>query len=123
MRIFGSFLAAPLVAPVVVALMLWGSGDPVPFPGFYVAAGAVAYLCTFVLGVPALLMFQAWGVRSMSAYLAGGSFLGLFPAALLGFLLESAWLAFAVVLAAAVEAVVFRAIRGGESNIALEPTG
>ncbi len=77
MRVFLAFTISPVICPPVAFVLLAGLGMENPLPGFLVAALAVAYVATIVIGIPTYFMFKRWKFTSLRSYVIGGFLLGL----------------------------------------------
>lgn len=105
-RTAAAFLVAPIVGASVATLTLLSIGGAA-LRGFLFAALIVAFLTTFVVGIPTYLLSRSWHLQSRRAYALLGGVLGLAPAALLYFLTDAYQLPSATIFGAAAGGLAF----------------
>lgn len=118
-RLLAAFLAAPLVAVIVVGLIV-AITSGIPPIGFLLAVAEIACIVTFVVGIPAYLLTRAWHLRSLASFAAVAAVVSLIPAALLALAYpESPDLWLSTICAGGVSGIVFGLIVRETSNEAL----
>jgi hypothetical protein len=115
-----AFLVSPSIGAAVAAIVVSLGHVPWLQPKFLVAAWCVAYVVALTLGVPAFLMLQLFGPKSLIGHVLYAFGAGLIPALILWQLTGVASLSLFAIVTALVAGMAFGLIVGRESNQRLE---
>jgi hypothetical protein len=81
MRIIIGFLLAPITGPLFIAVFgyLFGGLQEKYFLGFFLNIAIYSYLISFVVGIPAFLLFKSTNMKSVLSFILGGGIIALIP--------------------------------------------
>jgi hypothetical protein len=92
-RIIAAFILAPLMTPLTFVVTVFFRSSPVASPSgipvIFLLYAPFAYLAAAIFGIPLFFLFRLLGLKSVAAYLVGGTTIGLVTALVVTKLLVS----------------------------------